>query len=174
MPWRRSRTFGDLYGGRVRRRNTDDIFERLHSLSPPGPLDQLPIVITENPSRDFVFPVEPDEVVARYRQRSADDVSGITHLWFRRVSPHRFDAGLPFTDLVWGSGVRVVVIHPWRADLMLRLSTDRPKPAALRRYERWTADLRHVDGWWWLAWEADAARDFMLEHLPTPPRAAHR
>jgi hypothetical protein len=76
----------------MRRKMTDNIFERLHSLNPPGPFDARPIVISENPSRDFVFPVSADDVLDRLRELPAEDVAGLTHLWLRRVIQTRSNA----------------------------------------------------------------------------------
>lgn len=59
--YRKSRKFGDIYGGRVRPRVPDNIFRRAHSLNPPGPLDQTPILIEDNPSRNFFFPLSAEE-----------------------------------------------------------------------------------------------------------------
>lgn len=61
--WKKSRKFGDIYGGRERPKMTvgvptggNRIFRRAHSILPPSPLDKLPIYIVDNPSRDFFFP----------------------------------------------------------------------------------------------------------------------
>ena len=44
--WKKSRTFGDLKGGRVKPKLADKIFARTHSLQRPSPGDGLPIFIT--------------------------------------------------------------------------------------------------------------------------------
>jgi hypothetical protein len=60
--WKKSRKFGDVYGGRSKPKITDRIFRRLHSISPPTLLDKLPIYIVDNPSRDFFFPLQANEI----------------------------------------------------------------------------------------------------------------
>jgi hypothetical protein len=163
-PWRKSRTFGDIYGGRLRRRMTDNIFERLHSLSPPGPLDDVPIVINENPSRDFVFPATARDVLERCREMP-DATLGITHLWLRRVSGERFETRVPLAEFICGSGVRVIVLYPWRADLRMPFGSRRPSLAALSSFSKWTTDLRQIKGSWWLVWDAESARAYTLDYL---------
>ena len=51
--WKKSRTFGDLKGGRMRVKLKDNILRKLHSLQCPSPLDECPIYMQENPSKDF-------------------------------------------------------------------------------------------------------------------------
>jgi hypothetical protein len=149
----------------MRRKMTDNIFERLHSLNPPGPFDARPIVISENPSRDFVFPVSADDVLDRLRELPAEDVAGLTHLWLRRVNTDTFERGLPLAEFVCGSGVRAIVLYPWRSDLRLRLGTKRPSDALLRRYSKWATDIARIDGCWWLQWEPKPLRAFTLDSL---------
>jgi hypothetical protein len=164
-PWRKSRTYGDIHGGRMSRRMTDNIFRRLHSLAPPGPHDPKPILLVENPSRDFVFPASPAEVAEQLRRLPPKDVEGITHLWFPPVNEKQLQAGLPLAEFICGSGVRVIVIHPWRADLTMNFGAKRPTGSIARQYERWTSDFRQSDGSWKLVWEPDTARDFVLNSL---------
>jgi hypothetical protein len=164
-PWRKSRTFGDIYGGRMRRRMTDNIFNWLHSLSPPSPHDSLPHVIAENPSRDYFFPVGADDLVDRLRELPEADVAGITHLWLRRVNTDTFENGLPFAEFICGSRVRVIVMYPWCSDRRLDLGTKQPSTALLRRYSKWSTDLVRDDRRWWLQWEIGALREFTTEHL---------
>jgi len=146
---------------------TDNIFNRLHSVQRPSPQDQLPIVMADNPSRDFVFPTTSDRVLGRLAELPADDVDGITHLWFRRTDLDRTDPQR-FFDYIGGSGVQLIVIYPWPKDLLLRLGSSRPKPKTLNRYRPWTTDLRKVDRQWCLVWTADSVERFTLESvIPT-------
>jgi hypothetical protein len=163
-PWKKSRTFGDIYGGRQRRRMTDNIFNRLHSLTPPGPLDERPLVLEDNPSRDFVFPVTGQQVLERLRSFPAPDTEDITHIWLRRV-PTRSYAGLPFADLIAGSGVTVIVIYPWASDLLVRFGPTRPTSKILKSFAPWTTDLRKVDRQWCLAWDREAMERYTLDHV---------
>ena len=144
-PWRKSRTFGDIYGGRVRNRVTDQIFERTHSIDLPGPHDELPLVIADNASKHMVFPAPANKIVARVRSLPEQDTIGITHLWLRRAKPNERGT---FAEFVCGSGVRMIVIYPWPSDLTLRFGRSRPPARKLREFAPWTEDLRSGhDGW---------------------------
>jgi hypothetical protein len=131
-PWRKSRTFGDIHGGRVNRRMTDNIFNRLHSIQRPSLHDILPIVREDNPSRDFVFPASSDMILARLSQLPSDDVAGITHLWLRRWDTSVTDQS-PFGEFICGSGVRMIVIYAWPKDLRLRFGKRKSLGQAIAR-----------------------------------------
>ena len=79
-PWRKSRTLGDVYGGRNSRKIPDRILNRAHSIPSPGPLDELPIFIVDNPSREFFFPLEPDEIHRELGRLPKEDWKTITHI----------------------------------------------------------------------------------------------
>lgn len=162
-PWKKSRTLGDIYGGRQRRAVTDGIFNRLHSLDPPTPGDVLPIVMEDNPSRDFIFPSSSAAMVERIRSLTSERQE-ITHLWLRRVN-HRASRTAPLAEFVCGSGVRLIVVYPWPADLLQRLGPTKPAKAILHSFAPWTTDLRKVDGEWCLKWGADALERYCLDHL---------
>jgi hypothetical protein len=70
IPWRKSRTFGDIYGGRRWPKFADNIRLRLHSLPALSPGQAMPILIENNPSRDFCFPPTSRTATAR-KQGSA-------------------------------------------------------------------------------------------------------
>jgi hypothetical protein len=143
-PWRKSRTFGDIYGGRHRRRITDGVFNRAHSIDPPGPLDDLPLVIEDNPSKDMVFPASAQRIVERIRALPPHHTIGITHLWLRRAKPGEREVGLvPFAEFICGSGVRMIVVYPWPSDLTLRFGISRPS----------------------LVWTAESLESWCLDHL---------
>ena len=92
----------------MRPKLADRIFLRLHSLSPPNPGDPLPIVLRENPSRDYFFPVTPEDTLKAMRKLPSDHTSGITHLWFRRTRKKDGQSGThPLAEYICGSGVAV-------------------------------------------------------------------
>ena len=78
--YRKSRKFGDVYGGRVRARLPDGIFRRAHSLKRPGPHDDLPILIEDNPSRKFFFPLSGPEILQALEALPKNAQAGITHV----------------------------------------------------------------------------------------------
>ena len=164
--YRKSRKFGDIYGGRLRRRLSDNIFRRLHSLKRPSPLDALPILIEENPSRNYFFPVSARESLEALRALPDGDADGITHVWMRRASHQDLASGrIPFAEFICGSGVRVVVLYPWSKDLTVRLGERTPDSRVTRYYERSSAKLLRKRGIWYAQFTIGALRRFYIERL---------
>ena len=60
--WKKSRTFGDVKGGRRWPKLKDNIVKRKHSLLKPSEFNELPIYMVENPSKDFYFPITIDDI----------------------------------------------------------------------------------------------------------------
>lgn len=82
--WKKSRTFGDLKGGRMRVKLKDNILRKLHSLQCPSSLDECPIYMQENPSKDFYFPITVDDIKSVLEQLPTEDVAPLTHIWLRK------------------------------------------------------------------------------------------
>lgn len=164
--YRKSRKFGDVYGGRVRPRVPGGIFRRAHSLNPPAPLDEVPIVIEDNPSRNFFFPLSGQEALEALRALPKRRVEGITHLWLRRASQRELLGGrLPLAEFICGSGVRVIVLYPWRRDLRICLGRKRPAGRYARSYERFGAEIHRRRGWWYAEFSEADLRRFYIENL---------
>lgn len=92
-PWKKSRKYGDVLGGRKFPKLTEKIFNRLHSLDRPGVNDELPILIQENPSRDFFFPVSAEEIQAKLETLAQGHGEGITHIWLHTTWTGTGDTG---------------------------------------------------------------------------------
>lgn len=164
--WRKNRKLGEVQGGRKRVKLEDNIFQRRHPLQRPAPNAELPILIEENPSKGFVFPVSGQEVLAHLRQFPRGVVDGITHVWLRRVRKKEFDTcELPLAEFICGSGVRVIVLYPWAKDLTLCFGDKKPTTKQLRQYGRWTKELFYKDGQWYLRWTIEALKSFYLDLL---------
>ena len=161
--WKKNRKFGDVHGGRTRPKLTDNIFRRAHSLTPPGPGDALPIVIEENPSRDFYFPLSGQETLEALTALPKKNTRHLTHLWLRRRK--KSEGATPFAEFICGSGVRVIVLYPWPTDNILRFGKRRPSGRQIKLYSEWTADLFQEDGIWCLRWTNDALRHMYIKHL---------
>jgi len=165
-PWKLRGRLGEVYGGRVHPR-WSHVIDQVHSLDPPGEQEEQPICITDNPSRDFVFPITAGEAVARLRQLPEGHVRGLTHVWLRRIRKRDYEQGdLPFACLVCGGDVEVIMLYPWPADLLLRFP-GRRKPTArqLREFQPWSTDLVRREGEWCLKWTLKALRRFYLDDL---------
>ena len=164
--WRKNRKLGDVMGGRRYPKVNDRVWGRVHSLAPPGPHDSVPIVIRDNPSRSFFFPVTPEDVLASLGQLPRDHVAALTHVWFRRIALTEYSSrSRPLAEFMCGSGVRAIVLYPWPRTLAQSLGSTRPSGRVLAHYSRWTSDLRSVRGVWQLRWQLEALRDFYLAYL---------
>lgn len=165
-PWKKSRTFGDLYGGRERRRFADNIFARAHSLQRPSPDDDLPILIEENPSRDFFFPLSGPEVVNALTSLPRRDHEGITHIWMRRLRKSDYLANsAPYATFSCGSGVRLITMYPFPSDLTFSFGTNRPSNAGLNDARRFGAQVKKAGKEWVAFWTQPALRRFYLHIL---------
>jgi hypothetical protein len=164
--WRKSRTFGDLHGGRVCRHFADNLFARAHSLKCPAPDVERPIYLVDNPSRDFFFPVSVADVRATLEQLPPMCRNGLTHVWLRRVRKSDYEAlTKPFASFIAGSGVRLIVLYAWPKDLLLPMGEKKPSQRKQRLYAPWGPELIHRDKEWYFRWTQEGLRLFYLQHL---------
>lgn len=91
--WKKNRKLGDVKGGRTQPKITDNIFARAHSLQRPAPGTELPVFISDNPSRDFFFPVSEQEIRRELSHLPRKDWTGITHIGFRRFKKTDYAKG---------------------------------------------------------------------------------
>ena len=164
-PWKKSRTYGDIYGGRTRRRMTDNIFARAHSLQRPGTDQPLPVLVQDNPSREFVVPVSAIELAEALRRRPDSHSEGITHIWLRRIPKRSASSNSPLAEFICGSGVRVIVIYPWRADGRLYVGRSKPSSHVVAPYLRFGATIICDGGRWYIHLSEPQLKRFYIEHL---------
>lgn len=164
-PWKKSRTYGDIYGGRQRRRMTDNIFARLHSIKPPELGQVLPIFIQDNPSREYYFPISQTDLEEFLAKLPEADVEGLTHIWLRRHETNSERRKGSFAEFICGSGVRVIVIHPWPVDGKCFISKRKPSLRQVRQYQRFNAQLINERGRWYIYLDGENLKRFYLEHL---------
>jgi len=163
--WKKSRNFGDIYGGRTRRRMEDNIFSRAHSLKRPVPDQELPVLIEESPSRGFFFPLEANEALTALKALPKRDYEGITHIWLKRVKAAEYDSGsLPLAEFICGSGVRALVLYPWPKNLCQNFGQRKPSKRTLSEYEPY-GDIRKVGKSWILKWQLSKLRKFYINVL---------
>src|SRR5260221_1611358 len=162
--WKKSRKFGDVFGGRTAPKLADNIFKRCHSLKRPTADQVTPIFIEENPSRDFFFPVTRQEILATFKRLPKEHTAGITHIWLRRINKAEYEAGeTNFAEFTCGSGVRLITLYPWPIDLVLRFGAIRPPVRFLRELHKYTSQLENRGGKWTLRWTLESLREFYLE-----------
>lgn len=163
--WKKNRKFGIVYGGRRWPKVADNICSRCHSLERPGPHDDLPVLLSDNPSRDFFFPISVSEAQEAVRALPKRDFDGITHNWCRRVSATEYRTGSrPWTEFICGSGVRVVVLYAWRRDMKFEW-TGRPSNRVVRDMERFEISMGRRGGVWQIAPSIPQLRRFYIQHL---------
>jgi hypothetical protein len=164
--WKKSRTFGDVYGGRRHRKIPDGIVSRAHSLKRPSAHDVLPLFIVDNSSRDFYFPLTPDEIRTELAHLPERDWSQITHIWQRRFKKAEYETGeMPLAEFIAGSGVQLIVLYPWPKDLRMPLGTRKPTDKRLHAFAKYSTDLQHADGGWYLHWNRESVKDYCVEQL---------
>lgn len=164
-PWKKSRTYGDIYGGRLRRRMTDNIFLRLHSLKPPAPGQPVPIFIEDNPSRDYYFPISKTDLEEILAKLPEDEVEGLTHIWLRRRAVNLEGEKGYFGEFICGSKVRVIVIYPWPVDGKRFLGKKKPSLREVKEYRRFNAELLKEKGKWYLYLDGENLKKFHLESI---------
>lgn len=158
--WKKNRTFGDIMGGRMRPKLKDNIHKRLHSLQAPSQFEEIPILMADNPSRDYFFPASPEEI-RNALQKFPDEKTGlITHIWQRKYNPRDNVQGY----VVKGSGVYAIVLYPMRKDLKRYLGKTKPTEQTKKWYEGFASISMSKDGWYAHFYE-NTVKQYFLEHL---------
>ena len=163
--WKKNRKLGDVYGGRKHPKITDRIFHCAHSLSPPGPHQETPILIQDNPSSDYFFPHTAEECRDAIAALPKRDHSGVTHLWLRRPSATDRRRGLPLAEFICGRGVRLITMYPWRKDMRLCLGRNKPPGKVANEYTRFGAPPFKQGGWWYVEFAMADLRRFWVHVL---------
>jgi len=145
--WKKNRKLGDIYGGRERLKCSDNIFYRLHNLQEPSGTDVTPILMQDNPSRDFFFPISAEEAHEAIKALPNDDHEGITHIWLRRIDQANYKRGCHnWAEFICGRGVRVVVLYPWRRDMIYEWSHRQPSQRYVKELTRAGFEFRKRGG----------------------------
>lgn len=165
-PWKKSRKYGDIYGGRRHRKYADNIFSRLHSIQKPSATDVLPIVRTDNPSREFFHPLCAGEILKSLKSLPKDDYEQITHIWLRRPKKQDYiDGQLPFAQFICGSGVRLIVMYAWPNDMTVRYGKTRPSGRTLTDLKKHGIKLEKNGKDWISRWDIGSVRRFTIHVL---------
>ena len=145
--WKKNRRFGDKMGGRMRLKLHDNIFKREHSFTAPTDLDETPIFIVENTSRDYYFPIDVDDINNVLSNYPVDKTEFITHVWLRKHIPHNLKHDT-LASYTWGSGVK------------------KPIGIMLHEYEKYSKIIEKKDGFYAQFTDENAKKYYMEILLP--------
>ena len=164
--WKKNRKFGEVMGGRVRPKLVDNIFNRQHNLIAPKNNEETPIYIIDNPSRDFYFPVTIDEVKLILSKLPSEHIDHITHIWFQKIKKTDYLDRKTFQGcFVCGSGVYLIILHPFPVDNKMRFGKIKPIKKILNYYSDFTTDLNEDKDGWYLQWTDEKIKRYYLESL---------
>lgn len=164
--WKKNRKFGDVLGGRLRPKLADNIFNRQHNLAAPSSADETPIFITENPSRDFYFPVSVEEIKLILAKLPKEHTEHLTHIWLQKIKKIDYLNGDTFQGcFICGSKVYLIVLHPFPTDNKMRFGKTKPENKNLNYYKKYTTDLQQDDKGWFLQWTDQTIKDYYLNDL---------
>ncbi len=158
--WKKNREFGDRMGGRLRLKMHDNIFAREHSFTAPSELDETPIFMHENTSRNYFFPISVDDVKDALGKYPPEEVCFITHVWLRKHVPRK----KCWAEYITGSGVYLMTIYPMRKDCRWYLGKQRPFGKELNEYKRFARICQEKDGWY-AQFTEESSRDYYIEIL---------
>lgn len=153
-------------GGRKRPKLADNIFDRKHNLTAPGKGDDKPVFMVDNPSRDFYFPVTVKEVKETIALLPKDHTHHLTHVWFQKIRKSDYLKGETFqASFICGSGVYLIVLHPFPRDNKMRLGKTKPLKRILNYYKDYTTQLDKDKDGWFLLWTEAQIKKYYLQSL---------
>lgn len=165
LQWKKNRKFSDIHGGRMRVKLSDNIFYRLHSLQKPTENDELPILLEDNPSRDFFHPISPLEASEAISQLPNNDGDGITHIWCRRVKQSEFDRGeRNLAEFICGGGVRLVVLYSWPKNMEM-FWKQKPSQKFASEISRLEIELHRMKSGFFIKPTLEQLRRFYIQSL---------
>ena len=164
--WKKSRKLGDIFGGRQKLKLDDNIFQRCHSLTRPTEDEEVPIILEDNPSREFFFPLTADDVVQALQALPKKDYSQVTHIWLRRLKKTDYEAGkLPQAEFICGSGVRLIVLYPTPKDMVVKLGVKKPSRRIINELGKWCSDISIKNGVWSAKWSLSVLKGYYINIL---------
>jgi hypothetical protein len=164
--WKKSRKFGDVMGGRMRPKLTDNILNREHSLLPPTEGQEMPIFIVDNPSKDFYFPVTIEDIKATLNILPIEHRKFLTHIWLQKVKKNDYLTGeMPQGAFICGSKVYLIKLYAIPKNNKMAFGQVKPSNKALTFYKPYCTDLRHEKNGWYLQWDNDNMKKYFLEKL---------
>ena len=141
----------------------DDIFARSHPFSAPEPTDDIPLLIVDNPSKGYYFPIDVDDIQDVLDSYPKEEVDFITHIWLRKHLQKRPN-GLLLAEFMTGSGVYLMTLYPLEKSNRHYFGEWEPIRKVLREYERF-ANLGEDEHGRYAQFTPESARQYYLEVL---------
>ena len=141
----------------------DDIFARSHPFSAPEPTDDIPLLIVDNPSKGYYFPIDVDDIQDVLDSYPKEEVDFITHIWLRKHLQKRPN-GLLLAEFMTGSGVYLMTLYPLEKSNRHYFGEWEPIRKVLREYERF-ANLGEDEQGRYAQFTPESARQYYLEVL---------
>lgn len=172
--WKKNRNLGDKMGGRHSLKLKDNIFAREHSFLPPSEFEETPIIIVENASKNYYFPIGVDDIKAFLEQFPKEETDFITHIWLRshRASKekqrgHRSHKSWnnSIGEYISGSGVYLITLYPLTVDNKHYLGKNKPTGRSLHEYEKYAEVYEDKDGWYARFTDESSAKSYYLDEL---------
>ena len=145
-------------GGRERLKLDDNIFARKHSFHAPTGFDEVPILMIDNTSRDYYFPVSPDEIKTALSNLPNSDI--VTHIWLRKHNKKKDS----IVEFIKGSEVYLITLYPLLKENRHFLGKDKLQEKDIRWYSPYAKVIEREDGWYAVFTET-SAKEFYLNRL---------
>ncbi len=164
--WKKNRKFGDVKGGRKWPKIVDNVFNRKHNFLRPASNEKNLVIMLDNPSRDFFYPVDSEEVIEFLGKLPGDITEHLTHLWFRKVSKKEFESKHSCQAFfICGRGVNLITLYPFPKDLKMGFGKRKPENKILKWYQPYETNLVNADDKWFLQWTEESIKKYYLEGL---------
>ncbi|MEO1653781.1 MAG: hypothetical protein AAFU64_09560, partial [Bacteroidota bacterium] len=125
--WKKSKKFGDIKGGRTKYKWLNEIINRFHNLEAPDCNRDTPIYLQDNPSKDFFFPVDVEEIKDFLQIIPDYQLQELSYIWLKRISKKDYEKTDSFQGCyIWGAGVQIIVLHPFPKDLKMHFGKKKP------------------------------------------------
>ena len=135
-------------------------------MKPPGPCDETPLKLEDNPSKGFFHPLSHDEIEQELKALPNKDWRSITHVWLKRVKRAEYENGdLPLAEFVCGSGVRAVILYPFPKSMKQVMGPRKPAQRLIRCYQTYQAQLIKEGDDWIFQWQMAGLKNFYAEQL---------
>ena len=141
----------------------DDIFARSHPFSAPEPTDDIPLLIVDNPSKGYYFPIDVDDIQDVLHSYPKEEVDFITHIWLRKHLQKRPNS-LLLAEFMTGSGVYLMTLYPLEKSNRHYFGEWEPIRKVLCEYERF-ANLGEDEQGCFAQFTPESAREYYLEVL---------